>query len=140
MLEALARYGIHDIDLVLFDTWAYGGLLVHERYRDRRVGWTDVWVRDAEDSNPYANPLSGLTFVVDMNTMELLEVEDQSVGDRPRTMGEYVPALVPGQEQRDGLKPLRSPSRRACPSRSTATGSSGSAGRCGSGSTRARAS
>ncbi len=104
--EALERHGIEDMDRVLFDTWAYGGLLVPEKYRDRRVGWTDVWVHDKEGSNPYANPLSGLHFVVDMNTMELLEVDDQSSVDRPRTMGEYVPRLVPGQRQRDDVKPL----------------------------------
>ena len=104
--EALERHGIEDMDRVLFDTWAYGGLLVPEKYRDRRVGWTDVWVHDEEGSNPYANPLSGLHFVVDMNTMELLEVDDQSSVDRPRTMGEYVPRLVPGQRQRDDVKPL----------------------------------
>ncbi len=106
VLEALERHGIDDIDRVLFDTWAYGGLLVPERFRDRRVGWTDVWVENAEGSNPYANPLSGLHFVVDMNTMELLEVDDQSSVDRPRTMGEYVPRLVPGLRARDGVKPL----------------------------------
>jgi primary-amine oxidase len=104
--EALARYGIHDLDLVLFDTWAYGAHLVSEKYRGRRVGWTDVWVRNSESSNPYANPLSGLTFVVDMNTMELLEIEEVPVGERPTTMGEYVPELVPGQEPRRDLKPL----------------------------------
>ncbi len=106
VLEALERHGIDDIDRVLFDTWAYGGLLVPERFRDRRVGWTDVWVENSEGSNPYANPLSGLHFVVDMNTMELLEVDDQSSVDRPRTMGEYVPRLVPGLRARDDLKPL----------------------------------
>jgi primary-amine oxidase len=104
--EALARYGIDDLDLVLFDTWAYGAHLVSEKYRGRRVGWTDVWVRDSESSNPYANPLSGLTFVVDMNTMELLEIEEVPVGERPKTMGEYLPELVPGQELRDDLRPL----------------------------------
>jgi primary-amine oxidase len=104
--EALARYGIDDLDLALFDTWAYGAHLVSEKYRGRRVGWTDVWVRDSESSNPYANPLSGLTFVVDMNTMELLEIEEVPVGERPKTMGEYVPELVPGQELRDDLRPL----------------------------------
>jgi primary-amine oxidase len=104
--EALARYGIDDLDLVLFDTWAYGAHLVSEKYRGRRVGWTDVWVRDSESSNPYANPLSGLTFVVDMNTMDLLEIEEVPVGERPKTMGEYVPELVPGQELRDDLRPL----------------------------------
>ena len=42
VLEALKRHGIDDVDTVLFDTWAYGGLLVPEQHRDRRVGWTDV--------------------------------------------------------------------------------------------------
>ena len=106
VIAALERHGIHDLDRVLFDTWAYGGLLVPERHRDRRVGWTDVWYRNADGSNPYANPLSGLHFVVDMNTLELLEVQDESDVDRPRTMGEYVPALVPGQQLRDDIKPL----------------------------------
>jgi primary-amine oxidase len=106
VIEALERYGIRDLDGVLFDTWAYGGLLVPEKYRDRRVGWTDVWYRSSEDSNPYANPVSGLHFVIDMNTLELLEVEDASLIDRPQTMGEYVPRLVPGQRLRDDLKPL----------------------------------
>ncbi len=106
VIAALERHGIHDLDRVLFDTWAYGGLLVPERHRDRRVGWTDVWYRDEDGSNPYANPLSGLHFVVDMNSLELLEVQDESDVDRPRTMGEYVPALVPGQQLRDDIKPL----------------------------------
>ncbi len=106
VIEALARYGIHDVDLVLFDTWAYGAHLVDERFRGRRVGWTDVWVRDSKSSNPYANPLSGLTFVVDVNSMELLDIEEVPVGERPKTMGEYVPELVPGQELRADVKPL----------------------------------
>jgi primary-amine oxidase len=106
VIEALKRRGVHEIDGVLLDTWAYGGLLVPEKYRDRRVGWTDVWYRDSEDSNPYANPLSGLHFVVDMNTLELLEIEDSSPGERPRTMGEYIPRLVPGQRLREDVKPL----------------------------------
>ncbi len=106
VIEVLERYGITDLDGVLFDTWAYGGLLLPEKHRDRRVGWTDVWYRNSEGSNPYANPLSGLHFVIDMNTLELLEIEDASAVDRPRTMGEYVPRLVPGQRLRDDLKPL----------------------------------
>jgi primary-amine oxidase len=106
VVATLERYGIRDLDRVLFDTWAYGGLLVPEQYRARRVGWTDVWYRSSEGSNPYANPLSGLHFVVDMNTMELLEVEDAGAVDRPQTMGEYVPRLVPGLRLRDDLKPL----------------------------------
>ncbi|MBV9334813.1 MAG: hypothetical protein JO243_02890, partial [Solirubrobacterales bacterium] len=40
VIAALERRGIRDISRVLVDTWAYGGLLVPERHRDRRVGWT----------------------------------------------------------------------------------------------------
>src|SRR5215211_2707508 len=104
--EALAERNITDLDTVLFDTWAYGGSLVAEHHRGRRVGWVDVWYRDAPDSSPYANPVNGLHFVVDFNRMELLEVEDDFAVEKPKIMGEYLPHLVPGLRQRDDLKPL----------------------------------
>ena len=104
--DALRRHGVEDMDLVLLDTWAYGAHLIPERYRGRRIGWTDVWVRASEGANPYAHPLSGLTFVVDVNALELLEVEETDAGDRPETMGEYDPARVPGLRLRDDLRPL----------------------------------
>ncbi|MGZ4270351.1 MAG: primary-amine oxidase [Solirubrobacteraceae bacterium] len=105
VIAALERHGIHDMDRVLVDTWAYGGLLVPEKHRHRRVGWTDVWIYDEEGSNPYAHPVTGLHLVVDVNTLELLEIEDAADG-RPDTMGEYVPRLVPGLRLRDDVKPL----------------------------------
>ena len=106
VIEALVRRGVTDMDLVLFDTWAYGAELVPERYRGRRIGWTDVWHRNSPEANPYANMVSGLHPVVDMNTMELLELEDVDPGPAPAIMGEYTPALVPGLEQRTDLRAL----------------------------------
>ena len=106
VIEALAKRGITDMDLVLFDTWAYGAELVPERYRGRRIGWTDVWHRNSPEANPYATMVSGLHPVVDMNTMELLELEDVDPGPAPGIMGEYTPALVPGLEQRTDLRAL----------------------------------
>ncbi len=106
VIEALARRGITDMDRVLIDTWAYGAHLVPEAHRAGRVGWADVWYRKQEGSSPYANPVTGLHLVVDLNRMELLEVEDVHRVDEPRTMGEYVPHLVPGQRPRVDLKPL----------------------------------
>jgi primary-amine oxidase len=103
--EALAVRGITNLDRVLFDTWAYGASLISEEYRGMRVGWADVWYRTAEDSNPYANPVNGLHFVVDLNRMELLEVEDDFTVEKPQIMGEYLPKHVPSLVQRD-LKPL----------------------------------
>jgi primary-amine oxidase len=91
---------------VLIDTWAYGHSLIPQGLQDRRVGWTDVWRRSVRGGNPYANPVMGLHFVVDLNTMELLHVEDTAPPAQPAVMGEYVPSLVPGLEQRTDVKPL----------------------------------
>jgi primary-amine oxidase len=106
VLAALAKRGITDPDLVLVDVWTYGAHLIPTAYEGRRIGWCDVWLRDSHDSNPYAHPASGLKFVVDLNTMELLEVEDTPSAGFPEVQGEYVPKHVPGLHQRTDLKPL----------------------------------
>ena len=96
LAEALARRGITDMSLVLTDMWAYGAALVPERYQGLRIGWSDVWYRASEQSNPYAHHVTGLHPVVDLNTMTLLELEDSDPGDRPpNVMGEYLPRLIP---------------------------------------------
>ncbi len=108
VVAALAARGVTDLDLVVIDVWTYGRALMPERYRDRRLGWADIWVRTAVGANPYAGPLSGLKLVVDMNTMELLELDVDPAPPAPPApvMGEYVPALVPGQQLRTDLRPL----------------------------------
>jgi primary-amine oxidase len=106
VVEALAARGITDMDMVLFDVWAYGGSLIADKYRGRRIGWTDIWYRDHEDSNPYANPVNGLKLIVDLNRAELLEIEDTFTVEKPNIMGEYVPKHVPGLRERGDLKPL----------------------------------
>jgi primary-amine oxidase len=106
VIEALARRGITEMDRVLIEAWAYGAHLVPERYTSRRLGWTDVWYRKQEGSSPYANHVSGLHFIVDLNRMELLEVEDHGAVEEAQTMGEYIPRLVPGQRLRSDVKPL----------------------------------
>ena len=96
--EALARRGVTDMSLVLTDMWAYGAALVPERYKNRRIGWSDVWYRDSELGNPYAHHVTGLHPVVDLNTMTLLELEDnyeEGAGADPEVMGEYLPRLIP---------------------------------------------
>jgi len=107
---ALARRGITDLDGVFMDTWTYGGAVIPEEYRGRRLGWSDTWVRNSEGSNPYANPVSGLHCVIDVNTMELLRIEDTGGFDQPEVMGEYVPRHIPQRIRdtfnRPELKPL----------------------------------
>jgi primary-amine oxidase len=106
VVEALARRGITDLSMTFLDTWGYRGAFVPEKFQGMRVGWADVWYRTSEDSNPYANPVNGLHFVVELNRMELLEIEDTFQVETPTVMGEYLPHLVPGQQQRTDLKPL----------------------------------
>ena len=72
VVAALAARGITDLSLVLVEVWTYGQALMPPQYRDRRLGWCDVWYRATPDGNPYAHPVSGLKLVVDMNTLELL--------------------------------------------------------------------
>ena len=106
VIAKLAERGITDPELVLIDVWTYGAHLVPEAYTGRRVGWCDLWVRGAPDANPYAHPISGLSLVVDLNTMELLEIEDIPSAGTPEVQGEYAPGQVPGLRLRDHLKPL----------------------------------
>ena len=94
LVAALARRGITDMSLVLTDMWAYGAVLVPERYRGLRIGWSDVWYRDSPDSNPYAHHVTGLHPVVDLNRMTVLEIEDVDPGEQPEVRGEYTPALL----------------------------------------------
>jgi primary-amine oxidase len=94
--EALGRRGVTDRSRVLADMWAYGAAFVPERYAGRRIGWCDLWYRGSELGNPYAHHLTGLHPVVDLNTMELLEIEDSYQGGAdPEVMGEYLPDLLP---------------------------------------------
>jgi primary-amine oxidase len=96
LVAALARRGITDLSRVLTDMWAYGAALIPERYRGRRLGWSDVWYRGSERGNPYAHHVTGLHPVIDLNTMTLLELEDgYEGGEAPDVMGEYLPDLIP---------------------------------------------
>ncbi|HEY5821052.1 MAG TPA: primary-amine oxidase [Propionibacteriaceae bacterium] len=105
VLAKLAERGITDPSLVLFDVWTYGKAMMPERWRDRRLGWCDLWMRAAPGGNPYAHPISGLKVIVDMNTLEVLEIEDHHDYGLPEVDAEYDPAVT-GIAERTDLKPL----------------------------------
>jgi primary-amine oxidase len=110
VVAALAARGITDLDLVFMDTWTYGAALMPAAYEGRRIGWSDTWVKAQAGANPYAGPVNGFHCVIDLTTMELLEIEDSFTVDRPAIMGEYVPHLIPARlrdaSTRPPLKPL----------------------------------
>src|SRR6478672_9041075 len=105
VIAALAARGFTDPSLVLIDVWTFGKALMPEEHRHRRLGGCDLWARETPDGNPYAHPISGLKLLVDVNTLELLEIEDHHDYGRPAVDAEYIPALR-GTELRTDLKPL----------------------------------
>jgi primary-amine oxidase len=105
VLARLAARGITDPSLVLFDVWTYGMAMMPEQWRDRRLGWCDLWMRETPEGNPYAHPISGLKIIVDVNTLEVLEIEDHHDYGLPKVDGEYDPR-VRGTRGRTDLKPL----------------------------------
>ncbi|ORA60600.1 primary-amine oxidase [Mycobacteroides franklinii] len=110
VIAALAKRGITDMDLVFMDTWTYGDAVMPEKYKGRRLGWSDTWVRATAGANPYAGPVNGFHCIIDMNSMELLDIEDTFTVERPEMMGEYVPRHIPErlrtQSTRESLQPL----------------------------------
>lgn len=105
VVKVLSERGITDMSLVLIDVWTYGREVMPEQWRDRRLGWCDLWLRKTPTGNPYAHPISGLKLIVDMNTLELLDIEDHHDYGLPEVDGEYVPELR-DKPIREDLKPL----------------------------------
>jgi primary-amine oxidase len=115
VIAALAGRGITDLDNVFMDTWTYGDAVIPDEFRGRRLGWSDTWRKDGPGANPYAHLISGLHCVIDLNSMEVLRVEDNGpfAGggvEPPNVMGEYVPRHIPDRiraaSRREPLKPL----------------------------------
>lgn len=87
-IEAMAKRGITDLDLVTIDPWSAGN------YGDpletsNRIIRALVWVRSEEGDNQYAHPVDGVMVIIDLNDMKVLRIEDEGVIPVPRTMNNY---------------------------------------------------
>ncbi len=105
VIAALAERGFTDMSLILIDVWTYGKALMPEEHKHRRLGWCDLWARETPEGNPYGHPVSGLKLLVDVNTLELLEIERHHDYGHPEVDSEYIPS-VRGTQVRTDLKPL----------------------------------
>ena len=76
-----------------------------EQWQDRRLGWCDLWLRETPGGNPYAHPVSGLKIIVDLNTLEVLDIEDHHDYGRPRWTGSTTLGLRDPRPE-PALKPL----------------------------------
>lgn len=95
VLAALGRRGVTDVSSVLMDIWTYGEALIPEAFRDRRIAWSDTWVKAPGGANYYAHHLRGFHCIVDLNAMQLLKIEEGTPLEFPEVMGEYLPEHFP---------------------------------------------
>ena len=113
---------------MLFDVWTYGAAVMPEQWRDRRLGWCDIWMRETPEEIR-THLISGLKIIVDVNTLEVLEIEDHHDYGLPKVDGEYDPR-VRGTRERTDLKPLEISQPEGVSFTSMATSCGGRTGRC----------
>lgn len=101
--EALKKRGITNADLVMVDPWSAGNYAIEDE-KGRRLSRTLCWVRSSPTDNGYARPIEGVIAVVDLNSMEVLKVEDYGVVPLPPNPGNYATEFIP--KFRTDLKPL----------------------------------
>ena len=107
-IAAIERRGIKDMSMVCVDPWTAGNFGV-EGEENKRLAHTFVWIRMFELDNYYAHPVEGINVVVNIDTMEVLRVDDHSAKSGvdvpiPETPINYDSSIL--TDFRTPLKPL----------------------------------
>ena len=101
---ALKRhYGIDDTSLVMVDIWSAGNY-GSEEDRTRRLARPLCFLRRDPTDNGYTRPIEGLRPVVDLNTMQVIRVEEYGKWPLPDVECNYAADRVPNQ--RRDIKPI----------------------------------
>ena len=107
-LAAIGKRGITDPSLVMVDPWSAGNY-GYEEEEGRRLVLARCFVRSGPSDNGYARPIEGVTVVVDLNSMEVVRVDDYGLVPLPPSDiqnygGNYGAEFV--GKFREDLKPL----------------------------------
>ena len=97
------HYGIDDTRLVMVDIWSAGNY-GSEEDRTKRLARPLCFVRSEPGENGYVRPIEGLRPVVDLNTMQVLRVEDYGAWPLPPGECNYAASRV--SPQRADVKPI----------------------------------
>ena len=98
---ALELRGVRDLELVMVDTWSVGSF----ETPDRRVGRALAWLRsDLTGDNGYARPIGGLLALVDLNTMQVIRIDDHGALPVPEEHADY--RNGGGGPYREDLRPI----------------------------------
>jgi primary-amine oxidase len=99
----LKHHGITDPSLVMVDIWSAGNY-GSEEDSSRRLARPLCFLRSDPTDNGYARPIEGIRPVVDLNSMEVIRVEEFGTWPLPPNPGNYAATRVPNQ--RKDIKPL----------------------------------
>lgn len=89
VIDALRSRGITDIGSVRMETWPIGAQIPKYLDDGRRIIWTPMWHQPTPEANFYAHPISGLHAIVDIDSGEVLAVENDQQIEIPSTPGPY---------------------------------------------------
>ena len=102
-LAAIGKRGITDPSLVMVDSWSAGNY-GYEEEEGRRLVLARSFLRSGPNDNGYARPIEGVTAVVDLNSMEVVRVDDYGYVPLPPKDGNYGAEFV--GEFRGDVRPL----------------------------------
>ena len=89
IIAALKDRGVEDMNQVHMETWPIGAQIPKELDDGRRLIWTPMWQRPTEFANLYAHPINGLHAIVDLDSGEVVSVENTEIIPIPQTPGPY---------------------------------------------------
>lgn len=102
--DALARHhGVTNTKLVMVDIWS-AGYYGNVEEKGMRLARPLCFVRADPTDNGYARPIEGIRPVVDLNTMQVIRVEEFGPWPLPPGEANYAASRVPNQ--RADIKPL----------------------------------
>ncbi|MEP7259162.1 MAG: primary-amine oxidase [Flavitalea sp.] len=101
--DALAKYGVEDISLVMVDIWS-AGYYGDEEEGSKRLARPLCFLRTDPTDNGYARPTEGIRPVVDLNTMTVIRVEEYDYVGVPPLPGNYAASRM--KNFRTDIKPL----------------------------------
>ncbi len=133
----MARRGVTDPDTIQVDAWPAGHFGQAEESQ-RRLGRGVAFVRPKPGDSEWAHPVDGVIALVDLNTLEVLRVDDHGVVPIPPESGNFDVAAA-GAAARRHRAARDHPARRPRIHRRGPGWCAGSAGSCTSASRRARA-
>jgi primary-amine oxidase len=98
------HYGVDDTRLVMVDIWSAGNY-GSEEDRTRRLARPLCFLRTDDTDNGYVRPIEGLRPVVDLNTMQVVRVEEYGRWPLPPGECNYAADRMNGDMRRD-IKPI----------------------------------